>query len=111
MFALVVRFSILPGHEEAFDALVAETLPAIAAKEPDTIVYASHTHADEPNVRVFYECYRTHDALDAHEAASHTRRFLAERSQHLASPPEVWTLTPIIGAINGTALRGDGDPR
>ena len=111
MFALLVRFSILPGHEDAFDALVAETLPAIAAEEPDTIVYASHTQADEPNLRVFYECYSTHDALGAHEATPHTRRFLAERSQHLASPPEVWTLAPIVGAINGTPLRGDGDPR
>lgn len=111
MFALLVRFSILPGHEDAFDALVAETLTAIAAEEPDTVIYASHTHADEPNVRVFYECYRTRDALGAHEATPHTRRFLAERGQHLASPPQVWTLTPIIAAVNGTALRGDGDPR
>ena len=76
----------------------------IAANEPDTITYASHIQADEPNLRVFYECYRTHDALGAHEATPHTRRFLAERSQHLASPPEVWTLAPIMGAINGTPL-------
>jgi quinol monooxygenase YgiN len=66
----------------------------IAANEPDTIIYASHTQADEPNLRVSYECYRNHDALRAHEATPHTRRFLAERTQHLASPPEVWTLAP-----------------
>jgi quinol monooxygenase YgiN len=111
MFALLVRFTLLAGHEDAFDALVAETLTAIAADEPDTIVYASHTQADEPNLRVFYECYRDHDGFGAHEAAPHTRRFLAERSQHLACPPEVWTLAPIVGSINGTPLRGDGAPR
>ena len=110
MFALLVRFSILAGHEAAFDALVAETLTGIAADEPDTIIYASHTQADEPNLRVFYECYRNHDGFRAHEATPHTRRFLAERTQHLASPPQVWTLAPIVGAINGTPLRGDGDP-
>jgi quinol monooxygenase YgiN len=111
MFALLVRFSVRPGHEDAFDALVAHTLAAITTDEPDTIVYASHTQAQEPSVRVFYECYRSHDAFQAHEAAPHIRRFLAERTQHLASPPEVWTLTPVAGAINGSPLRGDGAPR
>lgn len=111
MFALLVRFTVRAGHEDAFDALVAETLAAIAADEPDTIVYASHTQAEEPSVRVFYECYRSHDAFEAHEATPHTRRFLAERTQRLASPPEVWPLTPVAGAINGRALRGDGVPR
>ncbi|MBY0389079.1 MAG: antibiotic biosynthesis monooxygenase [Mycobacterium pseudokansasii] len=111
MFALLVRFSVRPGHEDAFDTLVAETLAAITTDEPDTIVYASHTQAQDAGVRVFYECYRNHDAFQAHEAAPHTRRFLAERTQHLARPPEVWTLTPVAGAINGTPLRGDGAPR
>ncbi len=111
LFALLVRFTVRPGHEDAFDALVAHTLAAITTDEPDTIVYASHTQAEEPSVRVFYECYRSHDAFQAHEAAPHTRRFLTERTQHLASPPEVWTLAPVAGAINGRPLRGDGAPR
>jgi len=110
MFALLVRFSVRVGHEDAFDALVAQTLAAIADDEPDTIVYASHTQAEEPSVRVFYECYRSHDAFQAHEAAPHIRRFLTERTQHLASPPDVWTLAPIAGAINGRPIRGDGAP-
>lgn len=111
LFALLVRFRVRPGHEDAFDALVAHTLAAITTEEPDTIVYATHTQATEPSVRVFYECYRSHDAFHAHEAAPHTRRFLAERTQHLAGPPEVWTLTPVAGAIDGQPLRGDGAPR
>lgn len=111
MFALLVRFSVRAGHEDAFDALVAETLAAITTGEPDTIVYASHAQAGEPSMRVFYECYRNHDAFQAHEAAPHTRRFLAERTQHLTGPPEVWTLTPVAGAIDGRPLRGDGATR
>jgi quinol monooxygenase YgiN len=108
MFALVVKFNILDGHHDAFDALVAETLAAIAANEPGTIIYASHSQVDEPNLRVFYECYRDHDAFLAHEATPHTRQFLAGRSQHLAADPEVWTLTPIVGAVDGTPLQGAG---
>lgn len=111
MFALLVRFSVRAGHEDAFDTLVAQTLAAITTDEPDTIIYASHTQDREPRVRVFYECYRNHDAFQAHEAAPHTRRFLTERTQHLTGLPEVWTLTPVAGAINGKPLRGDGAPR
>ncbi|QZA10146.1 antibiotic biosynthesis monooxygenase [Mycolicibacter heraklionensis] len=111
MFALLVRFSVRAGHEDAFDALVAQTLAAITTEEPDTIIYASHIQDGQPRVRVFYECYRSPEAFQAHEAAPHTRRFLYERIQHLAGPPEVWTLTPIAGAVTGTPLRGDGAPR
>ncbi|MGH3636232.1 MAG: putative quinol monooxygenase [Mycobacterium sp.] len=111
MFALIVRFDVLAGHLDAFDDLVTETVTAIVADEPDTIIYASHTQAEEPNLRVFYECYRDHDAVLAHEATPHTRRFLAERSQHLASEPQVWKLAPILGAIEETLFRGAGEPR
>lgn len=111
MFALLVRFTVRAGHEDAFDTLVAQTLAAIAAEEPDTMVYASHTQPEEPQLRVFYECYRSHNAFEAHEATPHTRRFLAERTQHLTSPPEVWTLTPMVGAINGRHFRGNDASR
>ncbi|EUA44247.1 putative antibiotic biosynthesis monooxygenase [Mycobacterium xenopi 3993] len=47
----------------------------------------------------------------ASPAAPHIRRFLAERTQHLAHAPEVWTLAPVAGAINGRPFRGDGAPR
>jgi hypothetical protein len=41
VFGLVVRFELLEGHEEAFDGLVAETLPEIRAKEPGTCLYVT----------------------------------------------------------------------
>jgi quinol monooxygenase YgiN len=39
----------------------------------------------QPLQRIFYELYRDEDAFHAHEAAPHTRRYLAERGQYLAS--------------------------
>lgn len=93
MFALIVRFEILPGHLPAFDALVAQTLAGIAADEPGTIIYATHRRDEPPDERIFYEAYVYHDAFLAHEQTPHTRHFLAERSQHLSSAPEVWWLT------------------
>lgn len=101
VFALVVRFAVLPGHLEAFDALVSDTLAQIADHEPGTLVYLSHERSDRPDERVFYECYESDDAFEFHEAQAHTIRFLQERGQHLVEPPEVWRLTTLSGVING----------
>jgi quinol monooxygenase YgiN len=93
MFALLVRFVVLDGHLPAFDALVAQTLAGITVAEPGTIVYATHRRDEHPDQRIFYEAYVDHAAFLAHEQTPHTRHFLAERGQHLASEPEVWWLT------------------
>jgi quinol monooxygenase YgiN len=82
-FGLVVRFTLRPGAAAAFDALATETLAGIVADEPDTLVYAVSRPTDEADVRLFFEVYRDRSAFDHHEAQEHTRRFLAEREQHL----------------------------
>lgn len=93
MFSLVVRFTVLPDHLAAFDALAAETIRQIRADEPGTLIYLSHTRADHPTERVFYEAYQDHGAFLDHGATEHTLRFLAEREGHLVAAPEVWWLT------------------
>ena len=101
VFALVVRFTVLPDHLEAFDALASETLAQIALHEPATHVYVSHERSDRPHERVFYECYQGESAFEFHEAQAHTSRFLQERGQHLAEPPEVWPLATLSSVFNG----------
>jgi quinol monooxygenase YgiN len=78
-FALVVRFTVRPGAEAQFDALVAETAAGIRQSEPGTLVYACHRVDGQPQQRIFYELYRDRAAFDAHEQSPHTRRFLADR--------------------------------
>jgi quinol monooxygenase YgiN len=109
MFALVVRFEVLPDHIEAFDALVAETVPKIDAGEPGTAVYITHQRPERPAERIFYECYEDETAFNAHEAQEHTRRFLDQRDQHLAEPPEVWRLATRDGVIAGAVFGGESD--
>jgi len=84
-FALVVRFTVRPGAEAQFDALVAETAAGIRQSEPGTLVYACHRVQGEPQQRIFYELYRDRAAFDAHEQSPHTRRFLADREPLLES--------------------------
>jgi quinol monooxygenase YgiN len=91
MFGLFVRFTCKDEASAlAYDRLVAETAEGIRADEPGTLVYAAHLVEGQPLQRVFYELYRDKAAFEAHEAAPHTRRYLAERDQYLASTEVDW---------------------
>ena len=85
MFGLVVRFDLRDdAAAAAFDALVADLLPRIAAEEPGTLAYEVHTVVDAPLSRIFYERYADRAAFAQHEAGEHTRRFLAAREPLVA---------------------------
>jgi quinol monooxygenase YgiN len=91
MFGLCVRFTCKDETSaKAYDRLVAETIEAIKVHEPGTLVYASHLVDGQPLQRIFYELYRDEDAFHTHEAAPHTRRYLDEREQYLASTEVDW---------------------
>jgi quinol monooxygenase YgiN len=91
MFGLCVRFTCKDEvSARQYDRLVAETVEQIKAQEPGTLVYAAHRVDGEPLVRIFYELYRDKAAFEAHEAAPHTRRYLAERDQYLAGTEVDW---------------------
>lgn len=111
-FGLVVRFTLRPGAEPAFDALVAETAAGIRAEEPGTLLYACHAVPGQPRQRIFYELYRDRAAFEAHEQTPHTRRFLAERGA-LLERSEVDFLAVADGKIPvlGPSAGDDGDRR
>lgn len=97
MFGLFVRFTCKDeASAEAYDRLVAETIEGIKAHEPGTLVYVSHKVEGQPLQRIFYELYQDEAAFEAHGSAPHTRRYLAERDQYLAST-EVDRLTVHAG--------------
>ena len=104
MFGLFVRFTCKDqASAEAYDRLVAETVEAIKANEPGTLVYASHLVDGKPLQRIFYELYRDKAAFEAHEASLHTRHYLDQRDQYLASTEVDWlTLQTGKGKGKGT---------
>lgn len=86
MFALVVRFDLRDADAAtAFDRLVADTVRAIIEHEPGTLVYATHTVADAPLSRIFYEVYADRAAFEEHERQPHTREFLDQRDKFVES--------------------------
>ena len=107
-FALVVRFTVRPGAESAFDDLVSRTAAAIRESEPGTLVYACHQVTDAPRQRIFYELYRDRAAFDTHENQPHVKHFLQAREALLEST-EVDFMTLDDGktpASDGTASHG-----
>ena len=96
-FGLVVRFTLRPGSEAAFDELTAATVAEVQRHEPGTLLYLCHTVEGAPSERIFYELYRDRAAFDAHEQQPHVRRFLAERGQHL-DRTDVDFLAPTVSA-------------
>lgn len=96
--ALVVTHVLLPGHEDAFDALVARTLEGIRSDEPGTLIYVSHAASEGPPRRIFYELYADRAAFEAHEQQPHVQRFLTERLEHIASFE-----VDFLDAVAGTA--------
>jgi quinol monooxygenase YgiN len=86
MFALVVRFDCRDqAAAEQFDELTVEAVREITEKEPGTLVYATHTVADAPLARIFYEVYRDPEAHQFHEAAAHVREFHARKNPLLVA--------------------------
>ena len=103
LFGLFVRFTCKDeASAEAYDRLVAETVEAISANEPGTLVYASHLVEGQPLQRIFYELYRDKAAFEAHDASPHTRHCLDQRDQYLASTEVDWLTLQTAG----TLLRG-----
>ncbi|EIV93754.1 putative quinol monooxygenase [Frankia sp. QA3] len=97
MFGLTVRFEVRPDTADEFDALVAQTVPLIAEREPGTLIYTTHRVAGDPNARLFYELYRDRDAFEEHENQPHMHRFVAGRQALLTGPPRIEFVTFTAG--------------
>ena len=100
VIGLVVRFDI---RDEAaaglFDELTSRAVADIGAREPGTLVYATHAVRDAPLARVFYELYADEAAFQAHEEAPHVVDFHRRKNPLLAREARVEFLAP--GSVTG----------
>jgi quinol monooxygenase YgiN len=86
LLALVVRFDIRDEESAVrFDELTERAVEQIQAKEPGTLLYATHKVVGEPLARVFYEVYADDAAFQAHETAEHVTAFHAAKNPLLVS--------------------------
>lgn len=103
-FALVVRFTVRPGAETEFDALIADTVRQIAANEPGTLLYVCHSDraTDGPPARVFYELYEDRAAFEEHERQPHVRHFLSERDRFVQATNVTFLTLDVAAGVGET---------
>jgi quinol monooxygenase YgiN len=82
----LVRFDLKDeAAARGFDALAEETIAAVQALEPATLIYVVHGVEDAPLSRVFYEVYASRDAYGQHESTEHMKHAFAELGQYVES--------------------------
>ena len=62
-----------------------ETIAAVQALEPETMIYVVHRVEDAPLSRVFCEVYASLDAHSQHESAEHMKHAFADLGQYVES--------------------------
>lgn len=83
-----------PGMEDATrHALMALIEPT--QQEDGCILYHLHEHTDKPGTFVFYESWKSKEALDQHLATPYLKALMARVPELLAEPPQILTLTRI----------------
>jgi transcriptional regulator with XRE-family HTH domain/quinol monooxygenase YgiN len=107
-YGLVVRVTVAPGQQDAFDQLAAEAADAATTARPSPLVYACHTAGEEPPVRLIYQLHRDRSAYEDHERQPYARRFRRAWAA-LATTTEETPLSLTAGVAPGLATAtGDG---
>jgi quinol monooxygenase YgiN len=87
MIALHAELRVGPEHHNHV-LFALQALLALAAKEPDNLIYAIHRD-DDRDTLVLYELYRDRAACDAHLASPAVVAALSAFSDLLLEPPRV----------------------
>src|SRR5690606_27537191 len=99
---IITIYTLREGHEDLFDACVADVVDEVARQEPDTLLYACHTVASSPQQRIVYAIYRDRLAYEEHEQQPHVIDF-ARRSARYVVATNVIELS-LSGAVAGERL-------
>lgn len=97
-YGRIMIYTVLDGHDDAFDRLAAEVVHAVRQTEPGTLVYACHTVDNSPAQRLFYQLFRDANAVEEHTRQPHVQRFAREARAHV-SGTNVLELTVSVGNI------------
>ncbi len=83
-YGRITMYTLIDGHQEAFDRLAAEVTRAVLEREPGTLVYACHSVDNAPAQRIFYQLFRDAAAVEEHTRQPHVQRFAGEAQAHVS---------------------------
>jgi quinol monooxygenase YgiN len=85
---IFTRLRAAPGQVDALRAAF-EPLHMAAFGEPDTVVFAVHVAADDPNLLLCYEVYADDAALARHRSSGAVRDAVSSFGELLDGAPEI----------------------
>lgn len=100
-YGRITMYTLIDGHQEAFDHLAAEVARAVLEREPGTLVYACHSVDNAPAQRIFYQLFRDAAAVEAHTRQPHVQRFAGAARAHVAAT-NVIELTVNAAKVTGS---------
>jgi len=83
-----------PGKEDALKQILFELVKGSRTEEA-CLQYDLHQAADEPNVFIFHEIWRSADELEAHGQTPHIAKFVADSESMLLEPVKVYITNKI----------------
>lgn len=86
-FTLLVHLQVKKGQEKA---MLDAARPAVAAtlKEKGCLAYELHQDLEDPTRFVFYERWKSAEALKEHLGAAHTKKLLGSLSKVISGAPK-----------------------
>ena len=98
---VITIYTLAEGQGDGFDQLANAVVAEVAAREPDTLLFASHTVPSAPLQRIVYAIYRDELAREEHEQQPHTMEFTRRLSGYVVA-------TNVIELSLSGAAAGDG---
>lgn len=80
---IITIYTLLDGHVESFDSLVAGVVAQVEQREPDTLMFASHAVPRAPLQRIIYAVYRDDLAYEEHEQQPYVVEFAQRRASYV----------------------------
>jgi quinol monooxygenase YgiN len=92
---VVATITARPGSEDVVRDALTELVSASRTEE-GCMVYELFQSAADPTVFVALETWRSEDDLNAHAQSPHMQQALAAATEHLAAPPVIHPLQPVV---------------
>ena len=96
MIGVVATVRVNEGKAEIFEEVFRETMAAVRAEEPGTLVYQLTRSRTDPNVYKMLEFYQDQAALDLHVKNNAARAVFARLEGCLAGRPDIEYLDAVL---------------
>lgn len=90
--AMVVKFKVKPGMNEAFEKAFREMEKGVARSEPGNVTYDLFRLAGDPQTYVVFEHYEDPAAVSAHGKSEHAKQLIAALKGLLDGRPDAMRL-------------------